>query len=202
MMIIKVIEPWGFFILMISECCVDRIPPGFRKVEDWCQDMSSGLDCKQLSQDPADDPHGRRIRFAAISDSWWLTAQPAVQSCGTTWLLLWAHCLTCCTRSYSAVASRLLLSDMTWGHWPLCHFPFPPPSFLTASPLTIRQTLHIYQAYCWSTTMASQGTKQWGVTPPISQSLPTEKELAANDALMAELKNQNNFESPEETKRR
>ena len=50
--------------------------------------------------------------------------------------------------------------------------------------------------------MASQGTKQWGVTPPISQSLPTEKELVANDALMAELKNQNNFESPEETKRR
>ncbi|KAG6988557.1 poly(A) polymerase pla1 [Physcia stellaris] len=50
--------------------------------------------------------------------------------------------------------------------------------------------------------MATQGTKQWGVTPPISQSLPTEKEVAANDALMAELKSQNNFESPEETKRR
>ncbi len=44
--------------------------------------------------------------------------------------------------------------------------------------------------------------KQWGVTPPISQSLPTDSELAANDALIAELKKQNNFESLEETERR
>lgn len=44
--------------------------------------------------------------------------------------------------------------------------------------------------------------KQWGVTPPISQSLPTDSELAANDALIAELKKQNNFETLEETERR
>ena len=44
--------------------------------------------------------------------------------------------------------------------------------------------------------------KQWGVTPPISQSLPTDSELASNDALIAELKRQNNFESPQETERR
>lgn len=44
--------------------------------------------------------------------------------------------------------------------------------------------------------------KQWGVTPPISQSLPTDSELATNDALIAELKRQNNFESPDETERR
>ena len=44
--------------------------------------------------------------------------------------------------------------------------------------------------------------KQWGVTPSISQSLPTDSELAANDALIAELKKQNNFESLEETERR
>ena len=50
--------------------------------------------------------------------------------------------------------------------------------------------------------MATSSMKQWGVTPPISQSIPTEKERAANDALMAELKSQNNFESPEETKQR
>ena len=44
--------------------------------------------------------------------------------------------------------------------------------------------------------------KQWGVTPPISLSLPTDSELATNDALIAELKKQNNFESVEETERR
>lgn len=44
--------------------------------------------------------------------------------------------------------------------------------------------------------------KQWGVTPPISLSLPTDSELAANDALIAELKKQNNFESVEETEKR
>ena len=41
-----------------------------------------------------------------------------------------------------------------------------------------------------------------GLTPPISQSLPTPAELAANDALIEELKRQNNFESPEETEHR
>lgn len=44
--------------------------------------------------------------------------------------------------------------------------------------------------------------RQWGVTPPISQSLPTDSELLANDALIEELKKQNNFESHDETERR
>jgi hypothetical protein len=44
--------------------------------------------------------------------------------------------------------------------------------------------------------------RQWGVTPPISTTLPTAEELAANDDLIAELKLQNNFESPAETERR
>ncbi|KAL2220926.1 Poly(A) polymerase [Thermoascus aurantiacus ATCC 26904] len=47
-----------------------------------------------------------------------------------------------------------------------------------------------------------QPVKQWGVTPPISTLLPTPEELAANDDLIAELKAQNNFESPAETERR
>lgn len=50
--------------------------------------------------------------------------------------------------------------------------------------------------------MATQPTRQWGVTPPISTILPTPQELAANDDLIAELKAQNNFESPAETERR
>ncbi|KAL4809219.1 Poly(A) polymerase central domain-containing protein [Aspergillus unguis] len=44
--------------------------------------------------------------------------------------------------------------------------------------------------------------RQWGVTPPISMTLPTAQELSANDDLIAELKLQNNFESPAETERR
>ncbi|PKY09113.1 Poly(A) polymerase [Aspergillus campestris IBT 28561] len=50
--------------------------------------------------------------------------------------------------------------------------------------------------------MAAPSTRQWGVTPPISTVLPTTDELAANDDLIAELKAQNNFESPAETERR
>ena len=46
------------------------------------------------------------------------------------------------------------------------------------------------------------GSRQWGLTPPISVTLPTEKELTLNDLLISELKSQNNFESPEETERR
>jgi poly(A) polymerase len=41
-----------------------------------------------------------------------------------------------------------------------------------------------------------------GVTPPISTSMPSQAELASNDALVEELKRQNNFESPVETDRR
>ena len=50
--------------------------------------------------------------------------------------------------------------------------------------------------------MAAPQTRQWGVTPPISLSLPTDTELAANDALIAELKRQNNFEGTEATEKR
>ncbi|KZF24104.1 putative poly(A) polymerase pla1 [Xylona heveae TC161] len=50
--------------------------------------------------------------------------------------------------------------------------------------------------------MAAQQTRQWGVTPAVSTALPSPKELAANDALIAELKRENNFESAEETERR
>jgi poly(A) polymerase len=50
--------------------------------------------------------------------------------------------------------------------------------------------------------MAAQPSRQWGVTPPISTVLPTSVELSANDDLIAELKAQNNFESPAETEKR
>ena len=50
--------------------------------------------------------------------------------------------------------------------------------------------------------MAAPSTRQWGVTPPISGHLPTEAEITTNDALIAELKRQNNFESSEETEKR
>ncbi|KAI9750173.1 MAG: hypothetical protein M4579_006585 [Chaenotheca gracillima] len=50
--------------------------------------------------------------------------------------------------------------------------------------------------------MAGQAPRQWGVTPPISSALPTEAEIVANNALVEELKRQNNFETPEETQRR
>lgn len=48
----------------------------------------------------------------------------------------------------------------------------------------------------------SASNRQWGVTPPISTSLPTPAELLANDTLIAELKRQNNFEGSDETERR
>ncbi|KAF2092708.1 poly(A) polymerase Pap [Rhizodiscina lignyota] len=48
--------------------------------------------------------------------------------------------------------------------------------------------------------MASQ--QQWGVTPPISNAAPTEKELELNDSLLVELKQQDNFEPPEDTEKR
>ncbi|KAI9675689.1 MAG: polynucleotide adenylyltransferase [Caeruleum heppii] len=48
--------------------------------------------------------------------------------------------------------------------------------------------------------MATQ--RQWGVTPPVSTALPTEADLVINEALVAELKRQNNFEAAEETQKR
>ncbi|MCJ1249635.1 polynucleotide adenylyltransferase [Trapelia coarctata] len=50
--------------------------------------------------------------------------------------------------------------------------------------------------------MAAAQTRHKGVTPPISMTLPTPAEIASNDALITELKNQHNFESSEETERR
>ncbi|PNS17268.1 hypothetical protein CAC42_6951 [Sphaceloma murrayae] len=44
--------------------------------------------------------------------------------------------------------------------------------------------------------------RQWGVTAPISTQFPSEKELALNDSLIAELRAQNTFEATEETNRR
>ena len=45
-------------------------------------------------------------------------------------------------------------------------------------------------------------TRQWGITPPVSTSFPTDKELALSEALVAELKEQKNFESTEDTNKR
>ena len=51
--------------------------------------------------------------------------------------------------------------------------------------------------------MATQLKPQYkGVTPPISTSAPTQAELAANDALITELKRQNNYETKAETDKR
>ncbi|KAL9126360.1 MAG: hypothetical protein Q9217_004578 [Psora testacea] len=50
--------------------------------------------------------------------------------------------------------------------------------------------------------MATSQERQYGTTPPISTTMPTPAEVAANDALIAELKRQNNFEGAEETERR
>lgn len=44
--------------------------------------------------------------------------------------------------------------------------------------------------------------RQWGVTPAISTALPTPQDNTLNDALVAELKKQNNYEAPEETEKR
>lgn len=50
--------------------------------------------------------------------------------------------------------------------------------------------------------MAAPVVRQWGTTPAISQSLPSPEELKANEALIEELKRQNNFEGSEETAKR
>lgn len=41
-----------------------------------------------------------------------------------------------------------------------------------------------------------------GVSPPLSTDPPSEQDLKLNEALMTELKAQNNFESPEDTEKR
>lgn len=50
--------------------------------------------------------------------------------------------------------------------------------------------------------MATIATKQYGMTAPLSSALPTEDEVKLTDALKAELRRQDNFESAEETQKR
>ena len=50
--------------------------------------------------------------------------------------------------------------------------------------------------------MAATGQKQWGMTPAVSIALPTESELQAKDALVEELKRQNQYESTADTQKR
>jgi poly(A) polymerase Pap1 len=50
--------------------------------------------------------------------------------------------------------------------------------------------------------MATQPPAHLGVTPPLAVVAPTEKEIAANDELIEELKRQKNFESAEATEKR
>lgn len=50
--------------------------------------------------------------------------------------------------------------------------------------------------------MATQQTRQWGKTPPFSVNRPSDKELAENDAMLAELKLQNSWEPIERTRLR
>ncbi|KAF2461867.1 poly(A) polymerase Pap [Lineolata rhizophorae] len=50
--------------------------------------------------------------------------------------------------------------------------------------------------------MATAGVQQWGETPPISTAPQTAKDQELDDALIAELKAQDNFESPEGTAKR
>lgn len=50
--------------------------------------------------------------------------------------------------------------------------------------------------------MATQGAKPLGVTPPLSENLPTEAENKASNDLIEELKRQNNYESSADTQKR
>lgn len=62
------------------------------------------------------------------------------------------------------------------------------PPFNTDSGLTI--------------TMATPGVKPLGVTAPLSMAMPTEAENQASNALIEELKRQNNYESAADTNKR
>jgi poly(A) polymerase len=50
--------------------------------------------------------------------------------------------------------------------------------------------------------MATPAAKPLGVTPPLSTALPTESENQASNALIEELKRQNNYESSTDTQKR
>jgi poly(A) polymerase len=51
-------------------------------------------------------------------------------------------------------------------------------------------------------TTNAQGSRQWGLTPPLANTLPTDAEMRLNETLLAELRGQNNFETAEETEKR
>jgi poly(A) polymerase len=51
-------------------------------------------------------------------------------------------------------------------------------------------------------TTGPDGQRQWGVTAPISTASPTPQELQMNQALIDELRSQNNFEPTEDTEKR
>lgn len=55
--------------------------------------------------------------------------------------------------------------------------------------------------YVLPNTMAQNG-EQLGVSPPLSNDPPTDTDMKLNEALMQELKAQNNFESPDDTNKR
>lgn len=48
----------------------------------------------------------------------------------------------------------------------------------------------------------AEGPQKWGLTPPVSMDLPTKGDLTLNEQLIAELKDQDNFESAEATEKR
>lgn len=50
--------------------------------------------------------------------------------------------------------------------------------------------------------MAAPGAKYLGMTEPLSTAIPTEAENQASNALIEELKRQNNYESTTETNKR
>lgn len=50
--------------------------------------------------------------------------------------------------------------------------------------------------------MASSGNKRFGMTGALSEALPTPEENRMSDALIEELKRQNNYESAADTRKR
>ena len=50
--------------------------------------------------------------------------------------------------------------------------------------------------------MAALSTKQWGLTPPVSNALPTAQDTKQNSELIEELKRENNYEGSAETQKR
>jgi poly(A) polymerase len=67
----------------------------------------------------------------------------------------------------------------------------------------VREVLRLKPAVSEKTaTMATPGSQHLGVTAPLSTALPTESENQASNALIEELKRQNNYESAADTQKR